>query len=455
MIFLWTDYCIYFFLFSVVSVTVRIASSARWAPVWRRMLYRPLNMVATLVLLVYAAIGVLDSFHWQTAVEEQSLYANGVISVLDKMLVPLSAHAETSYSAPFALYAFTREGGKTTPRLIYGGAHLSSPKEKMADITRRLGRVILETGLIFAAFAVVVLWGATRKHRLAFEVFWEAVIKGKTYFPWRTFFIAMGLLFFMVIFTHDFMPYYHILGTSQVGEDVLYQSLKSIRTALIVGTVTTLVMLPFAILFGISAGYLRGWVDDVVQYIYTTLSAIPGVLLIAAAVLTLQMVLDRHADWFQSALIRSDIRLLALCAILGITSWTGLCRLLRGEALKISQMDFVQAAHALGTSHTRIIFKHLLPNMMHIILISIALDFSMLVLAEAVLSYVGVGVDPTTYSWGTMINSARLELARLPVVWWSLTAAFFFMLFLVLAANIFSDAVRELFNPRSMSENNG
>jgi peptide/nickel transport system permease protein len=92
--------------------------------------------------------------------------------------------------------------------------------------------------------------------------------------------------------------------------------------------------------------------------------------------------------------------------------------------------------------------RHLLPNLLHLVLIAVVIDFSGLVLAEAVLSYVGVGVDPTTLSWGNMINSARLEMAREPMVWWSLLAAFTFMFTLVLAANLFSDAVRDAFDPR-------
>src|SRR5690606_26424473 len=92
---------------------------------------------------------------------------------------------------------------------------------------------------------------------------------------------------------------------------------------------------------------------------------------------------------------------------------------------------------------------HVIPNVMRIILIAVALDFSGLVLAEAVLSYVGVGVDPSTYSWGTMINGARLEMARMPMVWWSLLSAFLFMFFLVLPANIFSDALRDALDPRT------
>jgi hypothetical protein len=92
--------------------------------------------------------------------------------------------------------------------------------------------------------------------------------------------------------------------------------------------------------------------------------------------------------------------------------------------------------------------RHILPNVMHIVLIALVMDFSGLVLAEAVLSYVGVGVDPTTISFGTMINAARLEMAREPMVWWSLAAAFVLMFLLVLAANLFADAVRDAFDPR-------
>jgi peptide/nickel transport system permease protein len=207
-------------------------------------------------------------------------------------------------------------------------------------------------------------------------------------------------------------------------------------------------MLPFAVMLGIMAGHFRGWVDDVIQYLYTTLNSIPGVLLIAAAILSLQVYMANNPEMFETVTERADLRLLFLCMILGITSWTGLCRLLRGETFKVSQLDYIEAAHAFGTGHFKTMMRHILPNVMHIILIAVVLDFSGLVLAEAVLSYVGVGVDPITISWGNMINSARLEMARDPVVWWSLIAAFLFMFTLVLAANLFSDAVRDAFDPR-------
>jgi peptide/nickel transport system permease protein len=173
------------------------------------------------------------------------------------------------------------------------------------------------------------------------------------------------------------------------------------------------------------------------------------VLLIAAAVLMMQVVIDTHPQWFETAAERADARLLALCVILGMTSWTGLCRLLRGETLKLREFEYVQAARAFGVPTTRILTRHVLPNLMHLVLIALVMDFSGLVLAEAVLSYVGIGVDPGTVSFGTMINAARMELAREPMVWWSLVAAFVFMFVLVLAANLFADVVRDAFDPRS------
>jgi peptide/nickel transport system permease protein len=170
--------------------------------------------------------------------------------------------------------------------------------------------------------------------------------------------------------------------------------------------------------------------------------------LIAAAILMMQIYMSNHEAEFTSLTQRADLRLLFLCMILGVTSWTGLCRLLRGETFKLRELEYVQASLAFGVGHFTIIGRHILPNVLHIVLITLVLDFSGLVLAEAVLSYVNIGVDPTMNSWGNMINSARLEMAREPIVWWSLAAALVFMFTLVLAANLFSDVVRDAFDPR-------
>ena len=457
--FLWTDILIYLLLVSVIVFAFYTLRHEHLRVPWRQVSRRPMAMASLVILLAYVAVGLMDSVHYRPLLETQKqgerVYSNEVLSLLDKMTTPLRTRLEKTYSAPFAMQAYTKETmeypdgrhAREYPRLLYGGAHLQDPDTRAADITRRVGLATL-AGLALWTLLVagfLVLW------RERAESWMEAVrrlVRGEGQIPWRTIWVTAGIL--IVLFTNvvSLSQVYHILGTDQVGQDVFYKSLKSIRTGLVIGTLTTLVMLPFAAVFGIMAGYFRGWVDDVIQYTYTTLSSIPGVLLIAASILSLQVYVGTHPDSFHSATERADIRLLFLCLILGVTSWTSLCRLLRGETLKLREMDYLQAARALGSSHVSVMARHILPNVMHIILIAVVLDFSGLVLAEAVLSYVGVGVDPTMDSWGNMINSARLEMAREPVVWWSLASAFVFMFGLVLSANLFSDAVRDAFDPR-------
>jgi peptide/nickel transport system permease protein len=247
-------------------------------------------------------------------------------------------------------------------------------------------------------------------------------------------------------------PGSHPLGTGKVGNDVLFSALKGVRTGIVIGAGTTVIIIPFALFFGVVAGYFGGIIDDVIQYVYTTLSSIPAVLLIAAFMLLFGtegyqggLVSDADAIW--GVFVLND-RLFWLCVIMGITSWTDLCRLLRGETLKVRELEYVEASRAFGAGSLRIIARHVVPNVMHLALITMVLQFSGLVLAEAVLSYIGIGVGPETGSWGNMINTARLELSREPVVWWNLLGAFAFMFALVLPANVFGDAVRDALDPR-------
>ena len=225
-------------------------------------------------------------------------------------------------------------------------------------------------------------------------------------------------------------PGRHLLGTDIIGADVLVLSLKSIRTGIVIGFLTTLLAIPFALLFGLSAGYYGGWMDDTVQAICTLLSSVPSVLLIAALMLVFGRGLPQ------------------LCIAMGLASWTGLCRLLRGEAMRLREADYVTAAVGLGVPARKIILRHILPNVMHLIIINVLLRFSSEVLAEAALTYLGIGVDADTMSWGMMINDARMELTRHPVIWWKLTAAFIFMVGLLLPANILGDAARDALDPK-------
>ncbi len=431
---LWTDALVWLLVAATAAFAWHCRRKPHLAAPWGRVFRSRAAMASIAVLAAYLAVGLADSLHFRRA---QSVE---VLSVLDVALGHLRARTEKTYSAPFATRAYAKEtielpGGKQArdfPRLKFGGAHLPDESERAADMARKGGLGLILGG---AAFGIALL--AIRPLRRIHPAI-----------PWNAALAALGVIFALACPALVLSAHYHVLGTDKVGQDVLYLALKSVRTSLAIGTLATLVMLPFGIALGIMAGYFKGWVDDAIQYLYTTLNSIPAVLLIAAAVLMVQVFIETRADWFATATERADVRLLMLCAILGLTSWTGLARLLRGETLKLSELEYIQAAHAFGVAHARVLSRHILPNVAHIVIIALVMDFSGLVLAEAVLSYVGVGVDPATTSFGTMINAARLEMSREPIVWWSLAAAFVFMFALVLAANLLADAVRDGFDPR-------
>ncbi len=439
---LWTDALFLLVLLGPALLLPAIRNREPFIRPWRSVLASGTARASLVILSAFVLIGLADSIHYRPA-DAGGTDPDEIISLLDRWLDGPRHHSEKTYSEPLAAYAHTREAvtdaaGATAwlyPRLQYGGRHLHDPeRERWPDIRQRVG-----WGLLKASLLAGLLWAITQRLHRRNKPERPSAAAAR---------ITLLLLCLLTGVVAELANDYHVLGTDKVGEDVLYQSLKSVRTGLLMGILTTVATLPLALGLGVMAGYFRGWVDDVIQYVYTTLNAIPGVLLIAAAMLIMQAWMGRYDASLTSLAVRADLRLLALCLILGLTNWTGLCRLLRAETLKLREMDYVQAARILGVSTPRILLRHILPNLFHLVLISLALDFSSLVLAEAVLSYVNIGVDPATYSWGNMINSARLEMAREPVVWWSLAAAFVFMFSLVLAANLFADAVRDAFDPR-------
>ncbi len=426
--FLWTDIMVWLLVIALVAWGFVISRSPQVQQQWRAIFKSSVAMISSIILLVYLMFALLDSVHFKEANQGE------MVSLLDMAFEHRIKETERTYSAPFATVEYAKslvvEDG-VSKQVNLALKHVEGGSILLSSLTA----MMVGVGLSFILVLLHVLWRKAKGFR-------EEI-------PWNSAYVTLTVI--IVTFTWLYMLSfnYHVLGTDKVGGDVLYQSLKSIRTGVLIGILTTLITLPVAIMLGVSAGLFRGWIDDVIQYIYTTLNSIPGVLLIAAAVLLMQVIMDNNPQWFSTTGERSDVRLLFLVLILGITSWTGLCRLLRAETLKISQVEFVTAAKAFGVSKFGIIRKHIIPNLMHIILISIVLDFSGLVLTEAVLSYVGVGVDPTMHSWGNMINQARLEMAREPMVWWSLFSAFVFMFVLVLAANLFSDRIQIVLDPRN------
>ena len=456
---LWSDVLVWLLVVGIVAFALYTRSRPHLRGPWSRVAGSAGGMASATVLAVFVLVGLLDSLHYRAALPPQDgkpAWSTELRSVLDRVLEPLRASREKTYSAPLATQLFAKETvqlpdgreERVFPLLRHGGAHLADPADRDRDVALKAFRGLSAGLLLWFTLAIGVCAMVARRSESGIGEAWGDIWGGRTVVAWRAVLCAAGVLCIVAGPVAALAPHYHVFGTDKVGQDVLYQALKSIRTGLVIGTLATLVTLPFALVLGVMAGYFKGWVDDLIQYLYTTLSSIPGVLLIAAAVLMMQVYVENHPELFPSTEIRADVRLLALCVILGITSWTGLCRLLRGEVLKLRELEYIQAAQAFGVSHWRVMMRHLTPNVMHIVMIALVMDFSGLVLAEAVLSYIGVGVDPSMTSFGTMINGARLEMAREPMVWWSLAAAFVFMLALVLAANLFADAVRDAFDPR-------
>lgn len=222
----------------------------------------------------------------------------------------------------------------------------------------------------------------------------------------------------------------HVLGTDALGRDTLVQTLRATRSALWIGGLTSLIYIPLGVLLGLMAGYYRRWVDDAVQYLYSTVAAVPEILMLVAIL----MVLGKGLG--------------SMAIALGITGWVGMARLIRGETLRQVERPYIAAAKALGQSDWKILTRHLLPNVMHLVLIKFVLGFSGLVLAEAVLSYLGVGAPVGTASWGTMIDASRSELSREPLVWWNLTASSCALFLMVLALNLFGDSLQRAFDPK-------
>lgn len=219
----------------------------------------------------------------------------------------------------------------------------------------------------------------------------------------------------------------HWLGTDIFGRSVISKVIHGTQVAMSVGLISSLIAIPIGVALGATAGYFGGVVDDVIVWFYTTFSSIPYILLL----MSFSLILGRGLSTIYIAL--------------GLTSWVGLCRLIRGEVLKHKNREYVQAANAIGASHARRLFKHILPNVTHIVIIRTSLQFQQAIKAEVILSYLGLGVSGQP-SWGTMIDDAKLELAR--GVWWQFAGATIAMFFVVLAFNILGDALRDALDPK-------
>lgn len=239
------------------------------------------------------------------------------------------------------------------------------------------------------------------------------------------------------------------LGTDYRGKDVFWKAVFGIRTALKIGIIGSAFAAVIGVILGIIAGYYGGKVDDFVVWLYSTFAAMPTLLFILAFALLLQkgFLSEGLSHLFKSFSnsLNIDQGMLALYLGIGLTGWVSLCRVVRGEAMRLKGEAYVQAAKSLGYRTSRIIFIHLLPNLFHLVIIYFTMRFAYAIMTEVIVSYLGLGVELEP-SWGVMIADGQQRLWR--GVWWEVTAATGFMFFLVLSLHILGDSLRDILDPK-------
>ena len=223
----------------------------------------------------------------------------------------------------------------------------------------------------------------------------------------------------------------HWLGTDNLGRDVGLRLVQGTRIAFHVGIMTSLIAIPLGVVLGLFGGYFGGKVDSAVVWLCATVASMPGLLFILA----ISMVVGQG--------------LLGIYLGIGFTTWVGVCRTIRAEVMKHADRAYVQAAKTLGYSHLRIMFRHILPNVAHIILIQFSIRFPSAVATEVFISFLGIGVEGEP-SWGIMINNARLRLWQ--GIWWEMTFTTLAIFVLVLVFNHLADYLRDRLDPALRSE---
>ena len=218
----------------------------------------------------------------------------------------------------------------------------------------------------------------------------------------------------------------HWLGTDNLGRSVALRLVQGSRIAFLVGVFTSLIAIPLGVVLGLAGGYFGGKTDSFVVWLCATVSSMPSLLFILAIALV------------------AGKGLAGIVAGIGLTTWVATCRTIRAETMKHRSRAYVQAARTLGYSHARIMFRHILPNVAHIVLIQLSIRFPSAVSTEVFVSFLGIGVQGEP-SWGVMINNARTRLWQ--GVWWEMVFTTLAIFSLVLVFNHLADVLRDKFDP--------
>ena len=226
------------------------------------------------------------------------------------------------------------------------------------------------------------------------------------------------------------LPSWHwatLLGTDVLGRSVFFRVLAGAQTAVTIGFITTVLVIPFGTALGLAAGYFGGWVDALITWLYSVVVSIPDILLITA----ISYSLGRGIE--------------SMCVALAATSWVGIMRLVRGEVLKHRAKEYVLAARVLGAGPGRIMFGEILPNVMHVGIVTSSLVLLGAVKAEVILTYLGIGVQDGA-SWGLLISGASQDLTN--DIWWPLAGTVSAMFLLIYSLSVVGDALRDALDPR-------
>jgi len=233
-----------------------------------------------------------------------------------------------------------------------------------------------------------------------------------------------------------------ILGTDINGRDILSRVIYGAQVSLLVGLVATLLNLLIGMLVGTLTGYFGGWVDSLLMRLTDIFFAFPSILLAIVILATLRQ------PAVQDALARLgnfNVGLWGLFIALGLTGWTGIARIIRGQVLALKEREFIEAARAIGASHVRIMCVHLIPNCLAPMIVVGTLQVAYNILSEAGLSFLGLGIQPPLSSWGGMLAESRPYLTSMP--WWGIFPGLALAI-TVLGFNLFGDGLRDLLDPR-------
>lgn len=229
----------------------------------------------------------------------------------------------------------------------------------------------------------------------------------------------------------------HWLGTDMYGMDMLTRLMYGGRVSLLIGFIVIIIETVIGVIFGGISGYFGGWVDILLMRVTEIVGAIPFLpfALVLSAIL-------------QSSDLHENTRIFIIMLILGLLSWTGLAKLIRGQILAEREKEFVTAARSMGVKEGRIAFKHILPNVISVILVSVTLDFAGCMLTESSLSYLGFGVQLPRPTWGNMLDGSRNALV-IQSYWWRWVFPALFLSIVVICINIIGDTLREVLDPKS------